>query len=457
MKKIKKIIALALATVMMMAMSIVSFAADTQAKVTVTNLTKDATVNIYTVATIGDNNTLEVADWAKAVYPVEKADSTATDVVVTEMTASQVTALKNAFDSGVDIELPAPPQTADASGKVEFTGLKAGVYLIIASGSNATYSPMVAVAISRNDKGEYVAADVSIKAKGSGNDLTKETDDTFVYMGQELPFEITKEIPSNAKSFFVYDYTKNLSDLNGVEVNVNYGGADHKYTFTEVDATGNQFGADHKYMLDFTDIVYDVATDTFINDNAGKKLTITYKATVIDPNGFENTGSYKVNDGDEWGPPTVKGFEGDITLYKKGTDGNKLEGAKFTLTKKGNPDKVLTFTYDDAKKVYVYDKDSTNTELVTNADGVIKTVGLDEGVYQFTETEAPAGYSINEEIDAVEITPADSSVSQEIEVTDSTLIKLPFTGGTGTTIFTVLGVAIMAIAAALYFATKKRA
>ncbi|WP_028235952.1 SpaA isopeptide-forming pilin-related protein [Pseudobutyrivibrio sp. MD2005] len=456
MKKFKKIICLALAMVMMMAMSTVAFAEES-ATVTINGLKDGATVNIYTVATIDENNTVVKQAWAKDAYTVEYSDANAVDVTTIEMTSTQVSALKSAFETAKP-SAAKPEQTASKK-SVSFTGLEAGVYYIVATSKDATYSPMVAVAISRDDKGNYVAASKEITAKGTNSDLKKEANDQFVHAGEEVTFTITKSIPSYANKFVIYDYTTNLSSLDGVSATVKYANTEKEYKF-KATATAN------KFALDLTDIVYDEKNDAFINDNVGDTLTITYKATVTSPDNYVNEVTYSTNDNDETGTYRVEGFEGDITLTKTGTDGKKLKGAKFTLTKKGSAatetapateDKVLTFTFDETKNAYVYDETSQNTELVTDEEGIIKVVGLDEGTYQFTEKEAPAGYSINENIEAKTITPAEASVSETVSVVDSTLIKLPFTGGMGTTMFTVLGVAIMAIASALYFASKKTA
>ncbi len=465
MKKIKKIVALALATVMMMAMSITAFAEETTstATITVESLQEGATVNIYTVATVEDDNTVSVADWAKNAYEVSYAtDGTATSLT-TAMTSEDVDALKDAFEEAT-VSTAADEGTASSDGTVSFANLSAGVYYIVASSDDATYSPMVAVAIDCDDNGNYVASDVTLNAKGTDSDLTKEADDTFVYAGEEVTFTITKTIPSYASKFVIYDYTTNLSDLTKATVTVAYSDVESTdYSFaSKTDSEGNTI--ENAYVLDLTDIVYDSENDAFDNTYAGKTLTITYSATVTSEDGYTNEATYATNDNDETDTVTVNGFEGDITLTKTGSDGAKLSGAKFTLTKKGTEatdtteateDVVLTFTKNTDGE-YVYDATSTNTELVSDENGIIKVVGLDEGTYQFTETEAPDGYSINANIESVTITAAESSVSTTLSVEDSTLIQLPFTGGMGTTIFTVLGVAIMAMAAALFFATKRK-
>ena len=85
--------------------------------------------------------------------------------------------------------------------------------------------------------------------------------------------------------------------------------------------------------------------------------------------------------------------------------------------------------------------------------------------YFFKETKAPETWTINPQIKeaafngtvSLDQASADEEFVGEAQFIDSKLVQLPFTGGMGTTIFTVLGVAIMAIAAALFFATKKKA
>ena len=87
--------------------------------------------------------------------------------------------------------------------------------------------------------------------------------------------------------------------------------------------------------------------------------------------------------------------------------------------------------------------------------------------YEFKETKAPEGYSINETNATVtwsdtDITEDDisdenaSAITGDASMKDTKLASLPGTGGIGTTIFTIGGVVIMISAAGLYFATRKK-
>ena len=87
--------------------------------------------------------------------------------------------------------------------------------------------------------------------------------------------------------------------------------------------------------------------------------------------------------------------------------------------------------------------------------------------YEFKETKAPEGYSINET--NAKVTWSDTDITEEdisnpdaapiegdASMLDTKLASLPGTGGMGTTIFTIGGVVIMISAAGLYFATRKK-
>lgn len=174
----------------------------------------------------------------------------------------------------------------------------------------------------------------------------------------------------------------------------------------------------------------------------------------------------------------------DVTKVD-GKDANtKLEGAKFKLldVTKTNYAKVDTTTN---KFIGWTSNEADATELVSDASGLFKVIGLDDGTYFLKETLAPSGYNtLSEPIKLVisadttngqngfgnttELTTIDVTVDNgtrtsgnvangtvSIDVKNNRGTTLPGTGGIGTTIFYVIGGGLM-VAAAILLITKKR-
>lgn len=242
------------------------------------------------------------------------------------------------------------------------------------------------------------------------------------------------------------------------------------------------------------------------NSNAGRTIKVTYKAKVTDLN-VDNTAAagHKSDSGydSEYGKDDEKVYTGEITLNKTDTGTMPLADAGFEVTKN---DEIVYFKKADAgvythvktddipkdinwgtnREVQVTIKKADGTdeqitlvkEVFTKTDGTVKVQGLDVGSYKFTEKTAPKGYSINETpvTGTLEITTGDGGNGEIIEenrtvakqnlvqkeskdqmtVKDTKLSALPSTGGIGTTIFTIGGCAIMIIAAALFFASRRK-
>ena len=77
------------------------------------------------------------------------------------------------------------------------------------------------------------------------------------------------------------------------------------------------------------------------------------------------------------------------TIDKEGVALKPLPGAKFTLSR--TKDSVTEY-YTEDTPYWTTDAESA-TVLVSGADGLFSVSGLDNGVYQLTETEAPDGYN----------------------------------------------------------------
>lgn len=202
------------------------------------------------------------------------------------------------------------------------------------------------------------------------------------------------------------------------------------------------------------------------------------------------------------------GIEGSVTdrvINKRGetvdettgnTGGKGLDGAEFGLYTDAACQTLYTNTWKDKDG-----KEQKFDGIVTTANaGQMYITGLDEGIYYLQERKAPGSYSVNTniykiEIKATYVTSTDKKVAGQLaswtikvdnmtvateqgktstftvnqgtivndattvngtDIQNTKLASLPSTGGIGTTIFTIGGCAIMIIAAALFFASRRK-
>lgn len=191
-------------------------------------------------------------------------------------------------------------------------------------------------------------------------------------------------------------------------------------------------------------------------------------------------------------------FELDVAKVDSENNTKKLPGAKFVLYRKnGDTNEYVQLgrklgdsifgddrqIADIESKVKGWTEDEKSaTVLVSDATGAIKVIGLDSGTYYLEEIEAPAGYNkltkpvtveIISKLDQSETHPDLESVKIKIDGKDaqdgsftagtvSTDIAnargtlLPSTGGSGTTLFYVAGMVLVAGAAAVMIFKRRK-
>lgn len=176
-------------------------------------------------------------------------------------------------------------------------------------------------------------------------------------------------------------------------------------------------------------------------------------------------------------------YELDTTKVDGQNNNQKLEGAEFKLRNAAGKWAIVN---NDGKVTGWADTKEGGSTLTSDANGLFKVIGLDDGTYYLKETKAPTGYNLLSSEITVVITATTtngqtwtdgqaSSALTKLEVTadgtagtgdTSTGIAgitiannkgstLPETGGMGTTIFYVLGT-ILVLGAAIVMITRKR-
>lgn len=481
MKKLKKLFAVMLSLIMVLAMGITSFA-DTTVQITLNGLEDADTVDILQIIAPNKSTTSgwEFINGAGAKYAeaYNVEDTTANEqAIIWGLIEYQ------ARENGQTVTLPTgvtsiaadATKIAAALEKVESlagfvptdfktkTGVtSAGIYAIKATGSAYTYKTMSAyVSFGNVESDNYPElTGTTVTAKKSPLTVTKVTKDTdnAVAIGDIVTYEIEAYVPviapsnTDNRTFKITDtitgadyYLDGVGSIKNIVVN----GENRTADFALV-PNGNTF------TIDFSSLVA-----SSYNEHAGEKIVITYTAKVTDVTvNNEAKGHYADTDitGNE-----VNLYAGSIELTKvdAAKESKTLAGATFNVTKEGI-DNPLKFTK-DIDGTYKYDPENGSEDVVTGDNGKLVVKGLDRGNYHFTETVAPTGYSINTDglnvnlkYDGEKATANFSSTGAQNTVKDSTLNALPATGGIGTTIFTIVGCGIMIAAAGLFFASRRK-
>lgn len=379
-----------------------------------------------------------------------------------------------------------------------FTGLDYGYYVVAVPGAtlantSGQYATLVSVDstnVNANIKGSLPTVDKKVQVNGNGADTAD------AKIGDTLTFTLTSTIPDMS----AYDtYTFNFKDT--LSKGLTYG----DITSVTVEGVDAPLVKDTDYTVTTTpaaagNTLLTVGMTDFKNKqqtNAGKKITVTYTATlnenaVVDGAGNVNSATIQYsNDPSSTGtgesePDKVRVFTYGFTVDKYTGDNyndaaTRLAGAEFTLTAKGDTSaiKFVQVNAGSATEDAVYrvakagETAGTTTTITTPANGKVVFQGLKNGEYTLTETKAPAGYNklasaigvkVNGSNDGTDTTNATVNITYNNDNNDTTYDQtasngvipvqnksgaiLPGTGGMGTIAFTVIGVLVIALGVA---------
>ena len=502
MKKMKKIMALMLAAIMMMAMSVTAFAAEGATgtctlTVNVKSTTpaqdlKGQTINLYKLFDVTESKSGETTNYAYTVNNTYKA-ALASVLKISE-TSKDEEFVKAVADKEATIQQFANDFTAKAltdnlgstktSGKIaesktsyEFTGLDAGYYLVYVTGGKEIQSSLVTV--------DETTTTVNLKTEAPS--ITKTADKETVSIGQVVKYTVTGSIPdTTGYAEYVYKIHDELStgldfvnDANGTACE----GNSVKVTVAFTEAT-DASTAPTTATID-TDNSKKMSLDlsAWVNanqTNKGKEFTVTYyakvnaNAVVTEKNKAHLEYGNKPGETTTTTPSEAKTptYPLDINKIKKGTE-EKLAGAKFSLytseADAKNGENAIKVSGSNGN--YVVDPASTTTEFesVKSIEGKgynLHINGLEAKDYWLVETKAPEGFNKLTAPIKVTITKtgdAEWSVSKDgtaeddkiIDVENSSGSLLPSTGGRGAIAFAVIA-AILVFGVAVSFIRDKR-
>lgn len=387
--------------------------------------------------------------------------------------------------------------SADASNSkytATFTGLDYGYYVVAVPGAtlanaSSQYATLVSVhstSVTAEIKGNLPTVDKKVQVNGTGKDATD------AKIGDTLTFTLTSTIPDmSAYSTYTFNFKDTLSKglTFGQVTSVKVEGANSPLTvntdYTVTTPTASNNNTLTVAMKDFK---------TKQQANAGKKITVTYTATlnkdaVVGGAGNVNSATIQYSNNPSTGgtgesePSKVRVFTYGFTVDKYTGDqytdaATRLAGAEFTLAHKGGTAISFVKVADSATQNAVYrvanaGETGATTTIITPANGKVEFRGLKNGEYTLTETEAPAGYNklasaigvkVDGQNNGTDTTHATVTITYNndnngsnydqtasngvIPVQNKSGVILPGTGGMGTIAFTVIGVLVIALGVA---------
>ena len=451
----KKIGALLVAAIMVLAMASTAFADGPTATITVNNA--DNATLTYAQVIKADQTTR--TGWTFVNEDVKKAYIEAYGVADDDAQAAIEALIAN-----TDAEKLGKAQ-ALAAGKVHFVEMinpqtvsEAGVYLVKATEEGYTYNIMSA----------YVGfgeapnlTNTIVYAKKTPIQVNKQVldSDNVTKTGDVLTYTVSTNVPyinptDKDTSFWAYDELTGAEYVNTDQATITLNGVDVTKSYPiSFDSVNNKFSVNLSTMINDA------------NSHAGEPVVITYQVKVTSENDIiTNTATAGHKDSNEYGSKESKTYEGNITLTKYGENNVTLANAGFEVRKDGAAD-ALTFVKlsNGAYKYVPADTEGAVTEVVTDANGKVKVQGLDVGTYKFKEVTAPQGYSVNtNDVSAtLEVAENDNGIASDVltqttSMNDTKLGSLPTTGGMGTYLFTIIGVVVMAGAAGAFFMSRRR-
>ena len=464
--------------------------ASSTASITINNAVKNDVLAAYKVVDItynAANNTLSYA-WNSAFADYFAGN---TSYNSTAYTVEQFDALNDDSDglktllAGLPSYIanrtitPVDTQTVAADGTATFADLAMGEYFIRPTSTTSVYQLMLQKVEPTVSGGAYVIDDVTFIAKHQEVSVTKTADKTSVTKNEKVTYTIKVDVPTYAsqavdKSFYVADLLPDGLTIDTDSIKVQIDGTDVNTAAYTLDKTANTTTAPY-YTFKLS-----VDTGKYAarwSANGGKQLVITYTATLNNNDttavnvketntvtfDYSNYPYVENSHAQKTATVDVTTFAIKIDKYVNGDDSTKLAGAKFDLYRTATTAEVgaglaVTIPHTTIEGILL------ESGLTTDANGAATFAKYEANGtkydYYLVETQAPSGYNILDNAVKLNFTDADVAGTAgvyTVKVPNSSGIQLPITGGTGTVIFTIIGIALMVGAVVLFVVSRKKA
>lgn len=498
MKTIKRSIALVLAMILTLAMSVTVLAAPNADQntfsLTLNKAVKGHTYEAYQILSgdlSADKATLSNIKWGEGINAEGQTalggDAAEYAKTLAEMGNNSSELKEQAQIIGANLASASGSVTVtDPDAKNVISNLKPGYYLIKDKDDSLqgqeSYTEFILHVT--DDVDANVKADVpSVEKKVKDtNDTTGETtgwqDSADYDIGDDVPFQLTATLANNIESYKTYSLKFNDTLSEGLDYNndavIKLGDKDVTDRFTpSYDATAKTltftcddilaFGAKNsdKIVVEYT---------AKLNENAVIGAAGNPNTVYLDFSNNPNNGG----EGDRGKTPEDKVivFTYKLTVNKVDKENKPLTGAEFSLFKKVKVDGKDELELVEVKKI-----------LSTNAEGtVFGFTGLDDGTYVLRETKTPDGYNsiedqtftISAEHDENSDDPKLTALTGDVasgsiidlgvmlengelstDVVNNKGSVLPSTGGAGRVAIYVIG-AILVLGGGIVLVTKKR-
>lgn len=457
-----------------------------------------------------DNGTLSDIEWGTGVdgdtLSTAKYDGKSAKEIAKSLNNANAEAFANNVAGGNGTDSYLKTATGSVKGETnqskEITGLSAGYYLLkdtidsSTAAKPAAYTKFILKVVGNVDVTPKTDTP-SVEKKVQENSSKYATDggygagynDVADYnIGDAVPFKLIGTVP-NMERYDTYKYTFNDTASNGLTLPSQDG--------VKVYVAADKAGTNKADITSSADIAVNGQNLTVAFSDlktvdgvaAGKYIIVEYSATLngeaeIGLPGNENavklTFSNNPNQSGQGGSnPQGETPEDKVIVFTYQLNGTKvdatdnkktLENAEFKLQRQSDS----KWAQIEDGKVTAWGDEANASVVKSNANGKFSVAGLDDGKYNVKETKAPAGYDLPADPFVITLT-AQTKNNQEWDGTAANALlnhtdgqfnetfmnnagsNLPETGGMGTVLLYVAGIAVFVLAGAtLVMALRRR-